>query len=148
MSIFTDEIVVSNTPDITVSTGVNVNNFPATQTVNGTVTVQQPTGANLHVSVDGNVNTISGALSTSTVSQVALTANTNATLVAPNAATRKVILFVPKGTTQIKLGAVASTTSFTYIVTTNNTTVEITNWAGQIDAISNNAQSINVTILS
>lgn len=149
--IFTPEVDISNSPDVTVSAGLNVNNFPATQSVSGTVNVgnlpaTQPISGT--VSISGNVSTINAIASTSTVAQVVLTSNTNATALAANANRKKVIIFAPKSTLYIKLGATASSTSFTYIVTTANTTVEITNWAGQIDVLSNTNQTINVTELS
>lgn len=44
---------------------VNIGNFPASQTINGTVTVIQPTGSNLHVDVDNFPATVAVTQSTS-----------------------------------------------------------------------------------
>src|SRR5258708_22207927 len=142
MSVFTSDVTVeagsTNLP-------VNVQNFPATQPVSGTVTATQATGSNLHVVVDsGTVTTTSGVGSTATVTQVVLTNNTNATLLAANVNRKAAIIFIPSSTLQVKYGAVASLTSFTYKITTNSTTLTIHDYTGQIDAFGMN-QTVNVT---
>ena len=85
--------------------------------------------------------------STATSTQVVLVTNTNATALAANASRKKVIIYAPKNTLYIKLGATASATSFAYIVTAANTTLELTGWVGQIDVLSTVGQTINVTEL-
>ncbi len=103
--------------------------FPATQPVSGTVT------------------TITGNSSTSVITQVVLTNNTNGTLLAANANRRKAIIFAPSSTLQIKLGVTASLTSFTYKVVTNSTTIEVVGWSGQIDAFGT-GQTVTITELT
>ena len=148
MSVFTDQITIANTPlpvdgsGVTqpVSGTVSVGNFPSTQNVAVTNTPA--------VTISGTVATTVGAASTSTVAQVVLTSNTNATALVANASRKKAVIFAPKSTIYIKLGTTASSTSFTYIGTSANTTFEITGWAGQIDVLSTTNQTINVTELA
>ncbi len=64
-----------------------------------------------------------------------------------NSARIKAIIFAPSQTLQIKLGATASTTSFTYKVTSANTTIEITGYTGRIDAFGT-GQTVTITELS
>lgn len=132
-----------------------------TQPVSGTVTANQGTaaaiagawpievtdGTNVLGTSSHPLQTISAVASSSTITQTTLVNNTNATILAANANRKKAIIFVASSTVQIKLGAVASTTSFTYKVTTNNTTIEITGWTGQIDAFGS-ASTITVTELT
>lgn len=166
MSVFTDQTVIENTPlpidggnpnalkvdgsAVTqpISGTVNVGNFPVTQPVSGTVTVQQPTGTNLHVTVDGNVATVAGGAATSTVAQTTSNGSSQQ-LLASNVNRKKAILFFSSGIWFIKLGVTASNVSFTYSVTSANTTIEITGWAGEIDAIcTTSGKLVNVTELS
>ncbi len=170
MPVFTSDVSVDSTVGLTntelratpipvdgsgvtqpVSGTVNVGNFPATQPVSGTVTATGPlTDTQLRatpVVISGSVSTTPLVSSTSSITQVVLTNNTNATLLSPNASRTKAIIFVPSSTLQIKLGATASTTSFTYKVVANSTTIEINGWQGRIDAFGN-GQTVTITELS
>lgn len=122
---------------------VTVSNFPATQPVSGPLTDTQLRAT--PVPISGSVSTTPLISSSATVAQVVLAASTNAMALAANPNRKKVVLFAPKNTLYIKFGATASSTSFTYIVTAANTTLELTNWAGQIDVLSSVNQTINVT---
>lgn len=146
MSVFTNEVIVDNVVDVTGSS-VSVSNFPATQPVSGTVAVTQSTSPWV---VSGTVSTTFASASTSSVVQKSVTtSNTNLLLADPN--TKKVIIFVGTTTAQcrIKLGTTASSTSFSYSIG-QNTTLEITGWAGNIDAIMSAGAStlVQVTALS
>jgi len=137
-------VAVSNLPATQpVSGTVAVSNFPATQPVSGPLTDAQLRAT--PVPISGSVSTTPLISSSATVAQLALTNGVNATLLAANPNRKKVILFAPKNTLYIKFGATASSTSFTYIVTAANTTLELTNWAGQIDVLSTVNQTVNVT---
>jgi len=154
---FTDEIVISNTPlpvdgsGVTqpVSGTVNVGNFPATQPVSGTVTAI--TGGLTDTQLRASpVPTTSTPLksSSATVSQVALTANTSITLLAANANRIGVTLFVPSSPAYIKFGNAASTTSFSIKVTANNTQLnadDFKDWVGIITILSQTSQTVTVT---
>jgi hypothetical protein len=109
--------------------------------VMGAVTIAAPvytTATTNPLSIDtaGNlrVTTTPTAALTSTVVQITST-GANQMLLAANAARKKAILFFSSGIWSIKLGVGASATSFTYMSSSANTTIEITPWAGQIDAI-------------
>jgi len=147
--IFTPDITITNVPDVTVSAGLNVNNFPATQPVSGTVTVANPglTDTQLRASPVPVSTTVTGA-TTSTVTQVTSVIG-NQTLLASNANRKKAILFFTSGTWNIKLGATASATSFTYLVSGTNFTLEVpSEWRGQIDVFNAQANKlVNVTEL-
>jgi hypothetical protein len=119
----------------------------------GTVTVTQATGANLHAVIDsGTVTTSPVVSSTATVTQTALTAATNATVLASNVNRKLAVIFIPTATTAsptyLKFGATASATSFTYKFNTSNHTLEIPIWTGQIDMLSTLAQTVTVTELT
>jgi len=101
-----------------------------TQPVSGTITANPPTS------------------NTSSITQVVLTANTNATLLASNANRKKFIVFIPKSVTYVKYGVTASATSFTWTAQTNNATIDDTIWTGQIDIFSTQAQTVTVTELT
>lgn len=173
-SLFTSEITVENLPlpvdgsGVTqpVSGSISVTNFPATQPVSGSVSVSnfpatQPVSGT--VSVSGSV-AVTGPLTdaqlratpisvtsapvtsnSATISQVVLSSNTNATLLAANGNRKKVVLFAPKSTLYVKFGVTASSTSFTYIVMAANTTLDLDTWIGQIDVLSTVNQTVTVT---
>jgi hypothetical protein len=168
MSVFTQEVSGPVTDaelravPLPVSGAVSVSNFPATQPVSGTVTVANPglTDTQLRataVPVSGPltdaqlratpvpVSSAPAVSSTATISQITLTASTNATLLAANANRKKVVLFAPKATLYVKCGATASATSFTYIAIAANTLFEISTWVGQIDVLSTVNQTVTVT---
>ena len=140
MPISSQDVNVVNTPLDT-----NVLNFPATQPVSGSVSVSN-FPATQNVAVTNTVNVITAQASSSTVAQVVMPLNTSTTLLAANANRKSAVIFIPQQPVQIKLGAVASATSFTYNVTTTNTTVTITGYTGQIDAFGKNG-TVNVTEL-
>jgi len=109
---------------------VNVGNFPATQ----------------NVAVTNTVNVITAQSSTATIAQVVVPLNTNTTVLAANASRKSAILYIPAQPLFVKFGATASATSFTYSITSTNSTVTITGYTGQIDVFGKN-QTINVTEL-
>ncbi len=165
MSVFSPEVVVENT--------VLVDGSAVTQPISAT-TLPLPTGAATNSAVtaltkpsdiqlvDGSAHTqpVSGTVSvgnvvsvitavaaTATITQVVLTNNTNGTLLAANVSRKSAVIFVPSATLQIKYGATASATSFTYKTTSNNTTLTITGYTGQIDAFGS-GQTVTITELS
>lgn len=167
MSVFSPEVEVTNVPDVTVTAGVSVNNFPATQPVSGSVSVSnlpatQPVSGTVAVSnpgltdtelratpvpISGSVTTTPLAASSSTVAQV--TSNgSNQTLLAANANRKKAILSFNSGIWDIKLGATASPTSRTYHISAA-TVIEIPVWTGIIDAIcTTSGKLVDVTELA
>lgn len=177
MSVHTDDVIISNTPlpidgnnpnpvtvggSVSVSGSVSVGNFPATQPISGTVTgnqgspntpanswpVEVTDGTNVLGTSAHPLQTISAVASTSTVIQITSTGS-NQVLLASNANRKKAILYFTSGIWSIKLGAGASSTSFTYQSNTANTTIEVTNWNGEIDAIcTTSGKLVNVTELS
>ncbi len=130
---------------VSVSGSVSVSNFPATQPVSGPLTDTQLRAT--PVPISGSVSTTPVVSSSATSTPVALTANTNGTLLSANASRQKIVIFAPKATLYIKLGATASATSFAYIVVAANTTLEVTGWVGRVDALSTVNQTVNVTEL-
>lgn len=162
MSVFTNEVnatVVNFPATQPVSGTVAVSNFPVTQPVSGTVTanagtgnftVVQPTGTNLHVVVDsGSITTTTGAGSTATITQVSVTNASSIVLLAANASRKRAVIFIPTVGTKLYIGFSATTnitTTFTYIFSANNTTLEVTNYTGVISAIAVGATDlVNVT---
>lgn len=139
---------VSGTVTANAGTGTfTVDGSGHTQPVSGTVTANAGTGTFL---VDGSAHTqpISGSVTTTpvvsntaTITQSTVTTS-NSTILASNASRKKAIIFVASSTVLIKFGATASTASFTYKITGNNTTVEITTWTGQLDAITTAGTSL------
>lgn len=122
--------------------------------ISGTVTATGPlTDTQLRASpvpVSGTVSTTFASASTSSVTQKSVTTS-NTNLLLADANTKKVVIFVGTTTAQcrIKLGTTASSTSFSYSIG-QNTTLEITGWAGNIDAIMSAGATtlVNVTALS
>lgn len=107
--------------------------WPGTQPVSGSV------------SVSGTVNTLPAVSNSATLSQVNVT-TTNVMLLAANANRKKAIIF-SAGTTVIKLGAVATATSWSYKLTAG-AVLELSGWTGQIDAIQLTGTSVlNITEL-
>lgn len=154
MSQFSPDVIIDNVPlpvdgsGVTqpVSGTVNVGNFPATQNVAVTssveVEVKNDSGSPIPVTSQPVTS------NTSSITQVVLTGNTNATALASNANRKKAFIFAPKNTLYIKFGATASSTSFTLIATTTNMSFEIPMWTGQIDVLSTVNQTITVTELT
>ncbi len=164
MPIFTADVSVDSTVGLTdtqlraapVTVSGTVTATPTgTQDVNIVSTIPLPVTGPLTdtqlratpVPISGTVSTTALVATTSNITQVVLTNNTNAQLLAANSARIRAIIFVPSQTLQIKLGAVASTTSFTYKVGTANTTIEITGYTGRIDAFGS-GQTVTITELS
>ena len=127
-----------------VSGTVGVNNFPATQPVSGTVAVSSVGGT---VTVSGAVSTTPVTSSSATVTQT-VSNSSNQTILAANPNRKKAILFFNTGVWFVKFGATASSTSFTYEVSSSNTTIEVTVWTGQIDVLcTTNGKLCNATEL-
>jgi hypothetical protein len=167
MAVHTDDVLIANTP-LPIQGG---NSTPVV--VSGTVTTTPPGNASTNITQVGgaaltegqktSANSIPVVISsdqtaipvtitpttsnTTNITQTVLTANTNATILVANAARKALIIFIPLGTTYIKLGANASSASFTYQCTVPNTTIERNDWAGQIDANSTSGQTVTVTEL-
>lgn len=172
MSLYSPDVQVDN--PVTVSGGtISVDNFPASQPVIGPLTDAQLRSTPVPVSgpaTDAQLRAtplpVSGPLTdaqlratpvpvvtapttsnTATVSQVAMTASTNTTLLASNPNRKRAIIYTVKQPVYVKFGATASATSFTYAITTANSTLEISVWTGQIDAFSTQGQTVSVTEL-
>ncbi len=131
---FTDEVVVSNT--------VLVDGSGTPLPVSGPLTDLQLRATPVPVST---TPVVSGS---ATVTPVILTANTNATLLAANPNRVGITLFVPSSPCYLKFGATASSTSFSIKVTANNTQLfadDFKNYAGRIDILSQNGQTVLVT---
>lgn len=139
--VFTNEVLVSD-----VTGTVSVSNFPATQPVSGSLTVNLGlTDAELRAT-PVPVSTTPVVATTSTVTNVVSTA-TNQTLLAANANRKKVVLFFEGSTQYVKLGATASASSYTYKIAANNTSLEITGYTGIIDSLGTAGKAILVTEL-
>lgn len=126
-------------PEVEVPAGINVNNFPATQPVSGSVSVSgSVTVGNFPATqpVSGTVsvnNFPGGSVGTATVTNVSVsTASTS--LASSNVNRRKLIVHNESGTLFLKLGTAASATSYTYRLTAN-TVAEITGYYGDVHAI-------------
>jgi len=136
MPISSTDVNVVNTPDV---------NVTGTVTVSGSVTTGGLTDAQLRatpVPVTSTAQTSSSA----TVTSVVLVGNTSATLLAANPNRLGASVFIASQPAYIKFGTTASSTSFTYKVVTNNTTVEFpSRWVGRIDILSQNGQTVTVT---
>ena len=95
--------------------------------------------------ITGTVYTTPTPSLASTVVQ--MTSNgANQMLLAANPLRQKAILFFSSGIWSVKLGVGASSTSFTYQIASSNTTLEISPWCGEIDAIcTTSGKLVNVT---
>ncbi len=148
MSISTSDVSVNNSTGLT---DAELRATPVPVSIPTPVSVTGPlTDAQLRavpVPVSGTVSTTPLVATTSNITQVVLTNNTNATLLSVNTSRIKAIIFVPSQTLQIKLGAVASATSFTYKITSASTTIEISGYTGRIDAFGS-GQTVTITELS
>lgn len=158
--IYSPEVEVVNVPDVTVSTGVSVTNFPATQPVSGSVNVSnfpatQPvsgplTDAELRatpVPISGTVSTTVANASTSNVAQVSVPNSGSTSLLTPNANRKRFILYVASKAAFIKIGTAVTNTSFTYSLPVNST-LELAGWTGDVTALGiGGTSNINVTEL-
>ena len=119
-----------------VSGTVNVGNFPATQNVavTSSVEVEVKNDAGSPIPVSGSVTTTPVVSSSSTVTQVTST-GANQTLLAANASRKKALIHFTSGIWDVKFGATASATSRTLRVSTSGFILEIDTWTGIIDAI-------------
>ena len=176
MPLFTPDVNIDNTPlpvdgsgvtqpvsgtvavsSISSSVAVTGTFWPATQPVSGTVGISGSvavtgplTDTQLRatpVPISGSVSTTPITSNSSTVTQITSTGS-NQTLLAANSNRKKAILFFESGLWSVKFGATASTSSLTYKVTANNTTIEVDTWVGIIDAICTTAgKLVDVTEL-
>jgi len=133
-----------------VSGSVSVSAVSGTVTVDGSGVTQPVSGSVSVSSVSGTVAVSEAGVSSASLSQLVLTANTNATVFAALPARLGAIIFIPTATSgkpvYVKFGAVASATSFTYKLVTSSTTIELPkSWLGQVDILSVEAQTINRT---
>lgn len=140
MSVFSPEVEITNVPDVTVSAGVSVNNFPATQNVAVTNTPTVNIGTIPEVEIKNDVGNPIPVTSTPVVSNTSninqlTSTGVNQTLLSPNVNRKKAILYFSSGTWHVKLGIGASATSRTILVNSNNFYWELNTWTGQIDAL-------------
>ena len=118
-----------------VSGTVSVGNFPATQNVavTSTVEVEVKNDSGSPLPISGSVTTTPVVSSSSTVTQVTST-GANQTLLASNASRKKAYLFFKSGIWSVKFGTTASVTSRTLEVSSAGFWMEISTWTGIIDA--------------
>lgn len=146
MSIMTNEEVITNT--------VLVDGSAVTQPVSGTVTANAGTGTfNTNGLTDAQLRATPVSVfstptpaTTSTVTLITSTGS-NITLLAANANRKKAIFWFEGSTQYLKLGAGASSTSYTYKVAANNTSIEVTGYTGIIDSTGTSGKNILVTEL-
>jgi hypothetical protein len=137
------------TPEVQVNDGVNVNNFPASQTVSGSVSVsnfpaaQPVTDNGGSLTVDGSVsvsNFPGQSVNTATVAAVSVTAASAATLASSNVSRVKLIVVNETGTLFVKLGTSASLALYSYKLT-QGATLEIEQYSGVVTAIKQSGTS-------
>ncbi len=139
MSQFTNEVNIANSPiDVNVVTSTPV-------AVTGPLTDAQLRAT--PVPISGSVSTTPSVSTVSTVTLIAVPANTLTTLLAANASRRQAILTVPTQAAFIKFGSGAASTSYTYKTPAANTVIETEIWTGII-TVFGPAQTIAVTELS
>lgn len=167
MPVFTSDVSVGSTVGLT-DTELRAAPLDVNATVSGSVTVANPGLTNTElratpipvsgpltdtqlratpVPISGTVSTLTAVASSSVVTLV-VTTGSNQTLLAPNANRKRAILSFESATDYIKLGVGASTTSYTYKVTSANTVIEISGWTGQIDMTGTANKNVLVTELS
>ncbi len=130
------------TPEVQVNDGVNVNNFPATQNVAGSVSVSnfpvvQPINDNGgSITVDGSVSVsnLNASAATATVTNISVNPSSAVSLAASNAARLKLIVHNEAGTLFVKLGTSASISSYTYRLTAN-AVLELSGYTGDVTGI-------------
>lgn len=123
------------TPEVQINDGVNVNNFPATQTVAATdLDIRNLTSGSDSVTAVGPLTdselratpvpvSFATAALTPTVSRVSV-GTSAATLAAANSSRQRLVIHNETGTLFVKLGTAASSTDYTYRLTAN-TVLEI-----------------------
>ena len=120
------------------SGNIAVTNFPATQAVSATnLDIRDLSSATDSVAVTGSVsvsNFPGAAVSTATVTNTSVGSGAAVTLAASNAARVKLIVVNEAGTLFVKLGTVASSTSYSYRLVAG-TNLEITSYTGTVTAI-------------
>lgn len=132
MSVFTPEVQITNTPLPVDTTGqtINVGNFPATQNVAITSSVEleikNDSGNPIPVTFTGT------ATGTATVTNVSV-GTSPTTLSASNASKTRVAVYNETGTLFVKCGSGASSTSYSYRLTAN-TSLEIDGYYGIVTA--------------
>ncbi len=149
MSIYTNDVIVEGTVDVTGSS-VSVTNFPATQPVSGAVSVTnfpatQPVSGT--VSVGNVVSVITAVAATATLTVVNQLNTTDTSLLASNASRKSAVIFLPKSGTSVAYDSTASASHFTYKTGASNTTIIVTGYTGPIHSFGS-ADTINVTELS
>ncbi len=148
-SVFTNDVVVEGTVDVSGST-VSVTNFPATQPISGSVSVSnfpatQPVSGT--VSVGNVVSVITAVASTATLTIVTQLNTTDTLLLASNANRKSAVIYLPKSGTSIAYDTTASATHFTYKTGASNTTIIVTGYTGPIHSFGS-ADTINITELA
>lgn len=146
--IFTNEVEVQNTTPIPVDGSGVTQPVSGSVSVSGSVTVANPglTDAQLRAT-PVPVSTTPSVSSTSTITQIAVSASINTTVLAANANRRQAILHISKAGIYVKFGATASATSFTYLTPAANTVIDTQIWTGIIDVFGP-ACTVTVTELS
>jgi|SRR5579872_515748 len=149
MGLFTSDVTVEGgSTNVPISGTVTANQGTAAAPA-GSWTVEVTDGTNI-LGTSAHPLQVSSALSsTSTLTRVTASANTNIQLVAANANRKKVIIWFPSGnnSTYVKFGVTASATSYTYVIPTNNSSLTETIWQGEIDYFGP-AQTISITELT
>lgn len=125
-----------------VSGSVSVSNFPATQPVSGTVSATQGTSPWV---ISGSVTV--GLASTATITRVA-TSTTAVQLLAANVNRKKLIITTETGTSNfVAFGSVATATNYTYLLGAT-ATLEEQYWTGSVSLIrSSGTGNVQVTEL-
>lgn len=151
MAVFTEQVVIGNTPVPVDTTGqsINVGNFPASQPVSGTVAVSnfpatQPVSGTVNIGTipeveikndAGNpIPVTSGSIATATVTANSVGAGAPVTLLASRPARSKVILFNETGALFVKLGTSASSADYSMRLTAN-ASWEFSGYSGIVTAI-------------
>jgi hypothetical protein len=172
MAISAQDVIIDGQPILTTPSQATGTNLHVVTDATSTTIATQATGTNLHTVTDSGSTTavssvagtvdvtqstspwvISGTVtvgtgSTATISQVAVTNGASVTLLAANASRKKAIFTIPTIGTALYIGYTAttnSTTTFTWKLVTNNSTLEELNYTGVISAISTGATN-TVTI--
>lgn len=140
MAIFTNEVLGP-------VTDAELRATPVPVSVPGSVAVTGPlTDAELRATPVPVFSTPTPATS-STITLITSTGS-NITLLAANANRKKAIFHFEGSTQYLKLGAGASSTSYTYKISSNNTLIEVTGYTGIIDSNGTSGKAILVTELT